>query len=108
MIKIYRYLSGIYHFFDSFGKCGKKVVLVWYWIFIVLIVWEEVAGGRSHRKPMRTVCKIYHNAPVLRKIALKLANLHYNLKFAICVACGTLLRRIETTFMAVFEGLGDV
>ena len=19
----YRYLSGIYHFFDSFGKCGK-------------------------------------------------------------------------------------
>jgi hypothetical protein len=24
MILFYRYLSGIYHFFDSFGKCGKK------------------------------------------------------------------------------------
>ena len=23
-MKLYRYLSGIYHFFDSFGKCGKK------------------------------------------------------------------------------------
>ena len=24
VMKLYRYLSGIYHFFDSFGKCGKK------------------------------------------------------------------------------------
>ena len=24
VFKLYRYLSGIYHFFDSFGKCGKK------------------------------------------------------------------------------------
>ena len=61
-------------FFILLGNVVRKVVLVWYWFLIVLIVWEEAAGGRSHRKPMKTVCKIYHNAPVLRKIALKLAN----------------------------------
>ena len=35
------------------GILVKEVVLVWYWFLIVLIVWEEAAGSRSHRKSMK-------------------------------------------------------
>ena len=62
---IYRYWSGIYHFFDSFGDCGKRsgigMVLVF---FIVLIVWEEPAGGRSHRKSMKPASQNSQNAQI--------------------------------------------
>ena len=37
----------------------KEVVLVWYWF---LIVWEEPAGGRSHRKSMKPASQNSENA----------------------------------------------
>ena len=46
------------------GIVVKEVVLVWYWFLIVLIVWEEVAGGRSHRKSMKTASKSSQNAQI--------------------------------------------
>ena len=38
---IYRYWSGIYHFFDSFGDCGKRSGIGMVFFFDFLIVWES-------------------------------------------------------------------
>ena len=55
------------------GNVVKEVVLVWYWFLIVLIVWEEAAGSRSHRKSMKMASTSSENEQILRKTALKSA-----------------------------------
>ena len=94
------------------GILVKEVVLVWYWFLIVLIVWEEAAGSRSHRKSMKMASTSSENEQILRKTALKSAKTSRQTQFCLhawrAVACGTLLRRIETIFLANFEFLGDI
>ena len=73
---------------------------------IVLIVWEEAAGSRSHRKSMKMasisseneqIPNFAQNRSEISKIFTK------DSISASCVACGTLLRRIETIFIENFE-----
>ena len=83
------------------------MVLVWYWFLIVLIVWEEAAGSRSHRKSMKMASTSSENEQILRKTALKSAKTSRQTQFRQHawreVACGALLRRIETIFIENFE-----
>ena len=69
------YSYGIGVVFTTFlillGILVKEVVLVWYWFLIVLIVSEEAAGSRSHRKSMKMASTSSKNEQILRKTALK-------------------------------------
>ena len=54
MITLYRYWSGIYHFFDSFGNSGKRSGIGMVFFFDFLIVWESqtaaVRGSFVHNQ----------------------------------------------------------